>query len=330
MSTAPYQLLDDGFAPPACDLLVIGCGNILRGDDAVGPVLVRELMARGCPDGVRVVDGGTAGMDVAFGMRGASRVVIVDAATTGSAAGTLYRVPAAELAELPPLTGLHTHNFRWDHALSFADWLLGPEKPSDITVFLIEAASFEPGAPLTQDVAAGMESVLAIVEKEFFPKTSSTVEITEQGYLHLPAALAAAHFPADATLMKYEEHRLELMPLHAASHGGWVLKQRNAAGDRSLLVIEALGFVPLAGEFPARWDEQRGALIVEVADGGTGGHHDGDPRVGSLGGVGDRDRAPGSRPSSALGLADTAGGATASGRGASDRDSSSPAEGGSA
>ena len=58
---APYELLDDGFAPDPCDLLVIGCGNILRGDDAVGPVLVRTLMAQGAPEGVRVVDGGTTG-----------------------------------------------------------------------------------------------------------------------------------------------------------------------------------------------------------------------------------------------------------------------------
>ena len=50
------------------------------------------------PDGLRLVDGGTAGMDVAFQMRGADRVVIVDASATGAAPGTVYRVPGAELA----------------------------------------------------------------------------------------------------------------------------------------------------------------------------------------------------------------------------------------
>ncbi|HQV19515.1 MAG TPA: hydrogenase maturation protease, partial [Gordonia sp. (in: high G+C Gram-positive bacteria)] len=64
--SAPYQLLDDGFSPPACEVLVIGCGNILRGDDAVGPILVRTLYSQGVPDSVRLIDGGTAGMDVAF------------------------------------------------------------------------------------------------------------------------------------------------------------------------------------------------------------------------------------------------------------------------
>ena len=106
--------------PPGCEVLVVGCGNLLRGDDGVGPVLVRHLWERGVPAGARLVDGGTAGMDVAFQMRGASRVVIVDAAATGSAPGTLFRVPGAELAELPPLEGVHTHSFRWDNAIALA------------------------------------------------------------------------------------------------------------------------------------------------------------------------------------------------------------------
>lgn len=163
MTGAPHELLDDGFDPPACDLLVVGCGNLLRGDDAVGPVAIRELWTRGVPDGVRLIDGGTAGMDVAFMMRGAGRVIIIDAARSGSEPGTLYRVPAAELTELPPLDGLHTHAFRWDHALSFGTWLLGSELPEDIEVLLIEAGSTEHGAPLTAPVREGMNRAVDLV-----------------------------------------------------------------------------------------------------------------------------------------------------------------------
>ncbi len=59
--------------------LVIGCGNLLRGDDAAGPVLVRRLWERGLRDGVECADGGTGGMDVAFQMRGCDHVILVDA-----------------------------------------------------------------------------------------------------------------------------------------------------------------------------------------------------------------------------------------------------------
>ena len=162
---APHELLDDGIDPPTCDLLVIGCGNLLRGDDAVGPILVRTLWTRGVPPQVRLVDGGTAGMDVAFAMRGAARVVIVDACRTDAEPGTVYRVPAAELTRLPPLE-LHTHSFRWDHALSFADWLLGPARPTDITVYLIEALSLKPGDELTPPVKDALDQVVSLIERD--------------------------------------------------------------------------------------------------------------------------------------------------------------------
>jgi hydrogenase maturation protease len=290
---APYQLLDDGFAPEPCELLVIGCGNILRGDDAVGPVLVRHLFERGVPDGVRVVDGGTSGMDVAFGMRGAARVVIVDAAATGAEPGTVYRVPAEELAELPPIDGLHTHNFRWDHALSFSAWLLGPERPSDVTVYLVEAASLEPGAPLTPAVEAGMWRVVDLVERDHFPSpegsrwcendrlvsrsgdvwaqttTTDTIELTPDGYLHVPADLAERHFPGDAVVARLVDDEgagrtLELVPLASVGHGGLLLKRRNAAGDRSALIHQELDFTPVAGRFEVEWDDDRGALLVPL------------------------------------------------------------------
>ena len=128
---------------PGCEVLVVGCGNLLRGDDGVGPILIRHLFERGVPNGARIVDGGTAGMDVAFQMRGARQVVIIDASATGSPPGTIYRVPGRELENVPPLQGLHTHSFRWDHAIAFARWALGEACPEDITVFLIEALSVD-------------------------------------------------------------------------------------------------------------------------------------------------------------------------------------------
>ncbi len=139
--------------------LIIGCGNLLRGDDSVGPILIRRLWELGLPEGVFCCDGGTAGMDVAFQMRGKDRVIIVDAAATGEEPGTVFKVPGSELENLPPLTDIHTHNFRWDNALAFGRWLLKDEYPSDITVYLIEGENFEFGEVLTERVRASMEKL---------------------------------------------------------------------------------------------------------------------------------------------------------------------------
>lgn len=249
---------------------MIGCGNLLRGDDGVGPVLVRHLWERGVPEGAHLVDGGTAGMDVAFQMRGAKRVVIVDAAATGSSPGTVFRVPGEEFAELPPLQGLHTHSFRWDHAIAFARWALAEECPTDITVFLIEAAGVEMGADLSEPATVAMEEVINIVEREFLtplrPRvdTEVVVEFTADGYLRLSADVAAARFPSDAVAAVLRDDALWLIPLRGPRSGGLLLKQRNPAGDRSVLVSELLRETSLIGVCRAFWDDEHAALRIPV------------------------------------------------------------------
>ncbi|MEM7283389.1 MAG: hydrogenase maturation protease [Pseudomonadota bacterium] len=143
--------------------LIVGCGNLLRGDDGVGPVLIRHILDYDLPEHIQVVDGGTAGMDVAFRMRGMDRVVLIDASQSGSKPGTIYRVPGDEVENLPPLEGLHLHAFRWDHALAFARWLLKDEYPADITVYLIEAANIDFGDELSPSVTIAMKEVIQML-----------------------------------------------------------------------------------------------------------------------------------------------------------------------
>lgn len=171
--------LDDELSThPRGQVVVIGCGNILRGDDAVGPILIRHLWTEGdIPDNVTLVDGGTGGMDVAFKMRGASAVVLIDAADTGSEPGTIFQVPGEEVEQLPPLQGLHSHNFRWDHALAFAHWLLADDYPEDITVYLIEAEQVDPGADLSTVVDESMRKVSTMVRTHWAEAADTTAEV---------------------------------------------------------------------------------------------------------------------------------------------------------
>ena len=139
---------------------MIGCGNLLRGDDAAGPVLVRRMWDRGLPDGVRCADGGTGGMDVAFQMRGVPHVILVDACSSGSEPGTLFEVPGHEVEQLPPPTGINLHAFRWDHAIAFARWLLKDEYPGKVTAYLIEGARYEIGEGLSPAVDAAVDRLV--------------------------------------------------------------------------------------------------------------------------------------------------------------------------
>ena len=157
--------------------LIVGCGNLLRGDDAVGPILVRHLWDRGVPHGVRCADGGTGGMDVGFQMRNVPHVIIVDACRSGSEPGAIFRLDGAD-CETPPLAGVNLHAFRWDHALAFARWALKDEYPARVDVWLIEAEQLEVGQPLSAAVETSMWRVIDHIMAEVTTAPTTEVEAT--------------------------------------------------------------------------------------------------------------------------------------------------------
>ena len=74
-------------------ILVAGIGNIFLGDDAFGVEVARRLARRTLPEGVRVVDFGIRGLDLAYAlMEDYAAVILVDASPRGRTPGTLYEI----------------------------------------------------------------------------------------------------------------------------------------------------------------------------------------------------------------------------------------------
>jgi hydrogenase maturation protease len=73
-------------------VLVVGAGNLLRGDDGFGIEVAQQLEALAdLPPGVRVTETGIAGVGLVQElMDGYDALVIVDAVSRGGAPGTLY------------------------------------------------------------------------------------------------------------------------------------------------------------------------------------------------------------------------------------------------
>jgi len=146
-------------------LCIIGCGNSTRSDDGVGVYVAQALRAvlqhNPQPD-VRVFDAGTGGMDVMFQARGARRLIIVDASSSGSEAGAIFKIPGHEL-ESEPDAGYSLHDFRWQHALTAGRRIFGADFPRDVTVFLIEAASLNFGLELSAPVASSADRVVDLI-----------------------------------------------------------------------------------------------------------------------------------------------------------------------
>jgi hydrogenase maturation protease len=148
-------------------LVVIGCGNLNRSDDAVGVRVLHRLRAAwgtALPAAVRLFDAGTDGMAVMFQARGARALIIVDASRSGSQPGAVFRVPGSEIdgAHEP---GYSLHDFRWDHAVYAGRRIFGSAFPADLTVYLVEAGSLELGTELTPPVAAAVDTVCAFIDQ---------------------------------------------------------------------------------------------------------------------------------------------------------------------
>jgi hydrogenase maturation protease len=75
------------------EVVVLGVGNLLAGDDGIGVHVVQALRegrpGQGLGDGVRVVDGGTMGLELLPLIGDARAVVLVDAVELGLAPGSV-------------------------------------------------------------------------------------------------------------------------------------------------------------------------------------------------------------------------------------------------
>lgn len=149
--------------PPPPRLVIIGCGNPTRSDDGVGVAVIGLLRTQTLAPGVMLIDAGTAGMDVMFRVRGAGRVVIVDACRSGSEPGALFRLPGRE-AMTPTQHGFTLHGLRWDHALYAGCQMFGEDFVDRTEVILIEAGEIGFGLTLSQPVQRAVQRAAEMLE----------------------------------------------------------------------------------------------------------------------------------------------------------------------
>lgn len=93
------------------------------------------------------------------------------------------------------------------------------------------------------------------------------LEINENGYLILPQIVAAEYFSEDSCVALLREPELWILPVRGVNSGGLLLKQRNASGDRSVLVHEVFPLDFPIGFFQGFWDEENHALRIALKNG---------------------------------------------------------------
>ena len=93
----------------ATRILILCIGNILLLDEGVGPRVAQELSEHhALPDGVTVLDRGCMGLSLLADLKGADKVLVVDAVdNTGLAPGTVVTFKPEDIAPYQAFHGAH-------------------------------------------------------------------------------------------------------------------------------------------------------------------------------------------------------------------------------
>jgi hydrogenase maturation protease len=144
--------------------VVLGVGNLLLTDDGVGIHAIRALeQMTDLPEGVELVDGGTAGLNLLCYLEGADRLIIIDAIQSSDQAGTIRRmagdqVPAYMAMKISP------------HEITLPDFLAAAKLrdlyPKEVVVWGIKAESMDIGVELSPPLAAQFDTLIANVLSE--------------------------------------------------------------------------------------------------------------------------------------------------------------------
>lgn len=149
--------------------VVIGVGNRLRGDDAVGPIVIDRLQGR-LPPGVHLVESLGDPVSLLGWWQSAGIAVVVDAVKTGSKPGTVFQFDGHD--RLP--TGFFrgsTHLVGIADAVEMARTL--DRLPQTLVLFGVEAESTDHGEPFSDSVGKAIDGVVESIVELFQPPGTS-------------------------------------------------------------------------------------------------------------------------------------------------------------
>ncbi len=146
------------------NILVIGMGNVLMRDEGIGVRAVEELDARyHLPPNVRVVDGGTTGMELFEPMRNADCLIIADAVNADVPPGTLVRIANEEIRAFFQ-TKLSNHQLGLSDLLALLAFK--GETPQHVAIIGMVPHVLENKLGLSEPATAGLDEMVQMLVDE--------------------------------------------------------------------------------------------------------------------------------------------------------------------
>lgn len=149
---------------PNQQTLILGIGNLLQSDDGVGIHAVRLLQEKvRFDESVRVIDGGTCGLDLMQYLEGLDRLVILDASKPNGNPGKITRITGDKV---PAYLSIKTS----PHEIGLPELLFAAKLtniyPPEVVILCMEAGSLESGVELSPLINERLEEFVIQVQKE--------------------------------------------------------------------------------------------------------------------------------------------------------------------
>ncbi len=158
--------------------LILGMGNPILGDDAVGIRLARDLHAYlGDPPSTDFIEECCAGgLNLLDLIAGYERLVVIDSIKTAEGRpGTWYRFDASSLRETMNLRNVHDTNFATALALGRAMSLVLPAD-AESHIFAVEITAND---TFSEELSPGLAEAYAELAEEIIAEVSQLLEVRD-------------------------------------------------------------------------------------------------------------------------------------------------------
>ncbi len=164
MALLDSTLVGEAYASPLAGtsqpaVLILGVGNILMGDEGVGVHIIRQIENLAAHSAVRVLDGGTGGVNLLSEFDYAQAIILVDATRDGRPDGTITYLQPERVVDLP--RGLGAHDFGLKDLFAASALI---ERLPQLHLFTISVSTIIPmTTELSHDVALAVPCVASAV-----------------------------------------------------------------------------------------------------------------------------------------------------------------------
>ena len=146
------------------EVLILGVGNVLCGDDGAGIRLAELLIERPLPKGVHVEQAGLPGLGLPSWLDGHPTVILLDAVEMGCFPGEWRRFEWGQVNFASQEQALSLHQPDLSSGLALAEALeLIPER---LVIYAIQPETTKPGASMSAEVGAALPGLADIIVDE--------------------------------------------------------------------------------------------------------------------------------------------------------------------